>query len=91
MNSSLRRYRSSWSSQGSPKPMNSSLNHPVVMFSPQRPPDMWSIVAPIFATMPGCHRPGCSAARIVILSVCWVSPALVVTASNCSAQPGLVK
>ena len=71
--------------------MNSSLNQPVVTFRPHRPPDIWSIVAPILATMPGCHSPGCSADRIVIRSVTWVSPALVVTASNCEGQPWLTK
>ncbi len=85
MNSSERRYRSSCSNQASPIAVNSPLNQPDTTLVAKRPPDMMSAVAPIFASTPGCHRPGWTAAitfsrwvasrspRLNAVDSCWLS------------------
>jgi hypothetical protein len=51
------------------------VTQPITRLSPNRPPEMWSIVVAIFAATIGCTAGRCDVAKIAMFSVASASPA----------------
>jgi hypothetical protein len=51
------------------------VTQPITRLSPNRPPEMWSIVVAIFAATIGCTVGRCDVAKIAMFSVASASPA----------------